>query len=476
VQRSSVVFSLLVLTACGGVLTACSGVTSAGAGGMAGTGEKGAASVPKLSRGPAAATDVAAGTPDPRDGTSPLDNRAPEAIVLAPPLARPAALHRFFESLARLDEGAATSDVRIVQLGDSHTAADIETATVRRVLQGRFGDGGRGFVSIGKPWKTYSQEGVRTGMTREWAPEHGKLVQGQFNGDGQYGLQGVAIAATKKNARAWSELSVPSSRIEVAYLEQPMGGSIELSIDGVRAARISTRAPKPSSPASPASPRVSAWRTFDVTDGPHRVEATLVGDGEVRLFGLGLDRASAGVTLDAMGINGARMTTPLQWNEAHMAEQLRHRAPDLVILAYGTNEAGDETTPATYERQMVDLLGRIARASPTASCLLLGPPDRAIGGAGSWVTSPKLLEVIESQKRVAEAAGCAYYSQLDAMGGPGSITAWADETPPRGNRDHVHLTREGYVQLGTIVANDLVRAYVGWRGDTGRLPPLISSR
>jgi lysophospholipase L1-like esterase len=303
-------------------------------------------------------------------------------------------------------------------------------------------------------------------MTRDWAPERGKLEHGLFKGDGQYGLQGVAIASTKKNARAWSELSTPSSRIEVAYLEQPLGGSVEVSIDGVHAGKISTRAPATAGPAR----RASAWRAFDVTDAPHRVEVAMVGDGEVRLLGLGLDRTALGVSLDAMGINGARMTTPLQWNEAHMQEQLRHRAPELVILAYGTNEAGDETTAATYERQMVDLLGRIARSSPTASCLLLGPPDRAIGGAGNWVTSPKLLQVIESQKKVAEAAGCAYYSQIDAMGGPGSMASWAAESPPRAARDHVHLTREGYVQLGTIVATDIVRAYAAWRAETGRPP------
>jgi len=51
----------------------------------------------------------------------------------------------FFEALARLEAGQAEDDVRVTQFGDSHTAADIETAVVRRALQARFGDGGRGF-------------------------------------------------------------------------------------------------------------------------------------------------------------------------------------------------------------------------------------------------------------------------------------------------------------------------------------------
>jgi lysophospholipase L1-like esterase len=153
-----------------------------------------------------------------------------------------------------------------------------------------------------------------------------------------------------------------------------------------------------------------------------------------------------------------------------MAEQIRHRAPDLVILAYGTNEAGDDTPIDVYERQVVDELGRIARAAPTASCLLLGPPDRAWKTADGWVTIPKLMDIIAAQRRVAAAAGCAFYDQQAAMGGPGAISAWGALPVPRSGHDHVHLTREGYSVLGGTVASDLLAAYASWRAESG-LPP-----
>jgi hypothetical protein len=70
-------------------------------------------------------------------------------------LERASAMRRFFESLARLEDGRSQDDVRIIQFGDSHTAADIQSAAARRGLQARFGDGGRGFVAIGRPWKLY---------------------------------------------------------------------------------------------------------------------------------------------------------------------------------------------------------------------------------------------------------------------------------------------------------------------------------
>lgn len=446
-----------------------------------------AAAAPRVAR--PSSGEGAAGDEDADDATEGTErqgaNQGAGGATLAAParpvLDHPQALHAFFEALARLDDagggggsgsasasggaGAGHDDVHVVQLGDSHTAADVETGALRRVLQARFGDGGRGFVAIGRPWKTYFQEGIRGGMTREWAGEHGKLTHGQFTGDGEYGLAGYAIQTTRKNGRAWTEIFAPTSRVELAFLTQPHGGSVDFLVDGARTARVTTRGKSID----------SGFRAFDVTEGSHRVEVISNGDGPVRLFGLALDRASTGgVVVDAAGINGERAVNTLSWNEAHMAAQLRHRSPELVVLAYGTNESSDDTTASVYERQLVDVLGRVARAVPSASCLLLGPPDRALRGEdGVWTTSAKLLEVIESQRRVADAAGCAFFDQLTAMGGPGTITQWAEEQPPRARHDHTHLTREGYTQLGQAFGGELLKAYAAWRAETGR-PPIAA--
>jgi lysophospholipase L1-like esterase len=415
------------------------------------------ASMPPLN--PAGALDADAGSTQ-----SVLSAEVAAAPAFKPSLEHPEALKRFFDALGKLEDGGAQEDVRVMQFGDSHTAADIGTSAVRRALQARFGDGGRGFIAAGRPWATYLQEGFRGGMTREWAGEHGKLKLGQFVGDGRYGLAGYAIQTTRKGARAWTDATAAASKIEVAYLEQPGGGSFEVLVDGARSGKVSTKS----------KTAQSGYRSFDVADGPHHVELKAVGDGPLRVFGLVLDRTKPGVVFETLGINGARATQILQWDEAHMNEQIRHHPPDLVVYAYGTNEVGDDTPIATYERQLVDVLGRMARAVPSASCLLLGPPDRAHKTPAGWVTAARLLEIVEAQRKVAEAAGCAFYSQLDAMGGPGTMAAWADEPEPRGRKDHVHLTREGYTQLGQALATDVLRAYTTWHGDSR--PPAVARR
>jgi lysophospholipase L1-like esterase len=390
-----------------------------------------------------------------------------DSLLAAGALENGAALKRFYEALAKVDAGQSHDDVTILHFGDSHTAADYETGPLRRALQARFGDGGRGFVAIGEPWKHYVQEGLRNGSTHDWAPERAHPVKGgkgKLVGDGLYGLCGVAIHTDRSGARAWAEYSAKSSHIEIAYLAQPRGGSFDVYLDGARAGHVSTKG----------SANASAWRAFTAADGPHRVEIVASGDGDVRVFGTVLDRDQVGVTYDALGINGARVTNALTWDESHMAEQIRHRDPDLVVLAYGTNESGDTDVPIdTYERQLVDMLGRVARAAPSSACLLLGPPDRAVraggggGGGGGWGTVPRLLDIIATQRRVAHAAGCAFYDQLEAMGGPGTIAQWAEESQPRAQRDRVHLTREGYTQLGNAIAGDLIRGYLEWRGESG---------
>jgi lysophospholipase L1-like esterase len=398
--------------------------------------------------------------------TQPIDTEGDNVGAAAPPKAASRFGHlesadrlsHVFEALADLEDGRSHDDVRMMQYGDSHTASDVESATLRRQLQARFGDGGRGFVSLGKPWKTYVQDGIRGGMTKDFEPRRTRFEDGRPSGDGCYGLVGVAIGSDRPGARAWTQVSWPASRIEIEYWQQPHGGSFDVFIDGSHAGRIATRSPQ----------QEGGSLAFDVAEAPHQIELRTVGDGDVRVFGMDLDRPRAGVLLDALGINGAQVFTALRWSEDHFAKQLSRRVPDLVILAYGTNEALDSKLElGDYERALVDLLGRVSRAVPRSSCMLLGPPDLARRGTNGegWTTWPRLLDIVAVQRRVASAAGCAFYDQVEAMGGPGSMAAWASEAEPRGGHDRVHLTRTGYDLLGTTIAADFMHAYDAWRSD-----------
>ena len=58
----------------------------------------------------------------------------------------------FFQALEDVKAGKRARPVHIIQLGDSHTAADHITGALRARLQARFGEGGRGALPPGRPF------------------------------------------------------------------------------------------------------------------------------------------------------------------------------------------------------------------------------------------------------------------------------------------------------------------------------------
>src|SRR6185312_7646096 len=90
----------------------------------------------------------------------------PAHLAPEPPLPEPRVLVHFRDALDALGSGRRTEPVRIAWLGDSHTAADFWTDAVRTALVARFGDGGPGFVSIGR--KDYRHAGVKATRDGRW--------------------------------------------------------------------------------------------------------------------------------------------------------------------------------------------------------------------------------------------------------------------------------------------------------------------
>jgi lysophospholipase L1-like esterase len=99
------------------------------------------------------------------------------------------------------------------------------------------------------------------------------------------------------------------------------------------------------------------------------------------------------------------------------------------------------------------ILRRFRRAAPQASILVYGPPDRGdVALAGS-----KMPAMIAAQRRAALEVGAAFWDSYGAMGGAGSMSVWA--SMGLGQGDRVHLTKEGYVRMGSMFYEDISAAY-----------------
>src|SRR5690606_5417564 len=144
----------------------------------------------------------------------------------------------------------------------------------------------------------------------------------------------------------------------------------------------------------------SGYARFDVDDGPHRFEVRVSRAGPVRIFGVAAERNEPGVVVDTPGINGARARYHLLWDQEIFAEHVRRRDPDLVVLAYGTNESGDTDEPIErYEDDLRRVLTNMREMAPRASCLLVGPSDRPLRDrkTGTVEPRPRVTEVNDTQ-------------------------------------------------------------------------------
>ncbi|HET6585984.1 MAG TPA: GDSL-type esterase/lipase family protein [Nannocystaceae bacterium] len=356
-------------------------------------------------------------------------------------------LARFHAALHELAAGRdPDGKVRVAIYGASHTEADVYPQYVRSYLQERFGDGGHGFVQVAKPWNGYSHVDVAVDGLDRWRTD----TAHRGRGDGYYGLLGASVATShpKAFARVRPAADVVASRYELHFLAQPRGGSFAVYVDGRRHAEVST-----------ASERIGAgYHAFEIEEGSHAIELQPNGDGEVRLFGITMERASPGVVVDTLGIRGTRAAGALAWDETIWADNLGRRAPDLVVLAFGTNEATDTHQPiADYEERLHAVIERIARAAPQASCLLVGPGDFPdVSDGGTVLPRPRVTEIIAVQQRVAAAAGCGFWDLRAFMGGELAMVKWVAADPPMAAADYVHLTRRGYVRMGMALVDAMM--------------------
>jgi len=368
-----------------------------------------------------------------------------------------AALDHFHEALRRLKMGEdEDGKVRVVMYGASHTAADIFPGYLRAYLQSRFGDGGHGYVAMVKPSKFYRPMAMTVENSRGWKIEHAQTREGRD--DGYFGLMGASAATSKKRsygrvvpAELKAGASGQTTHYDLYYLRQPGGGRFKVSVDGKVVATINTKA-KEVAP---------GYHSLSREAGPHTVEVEPLGDGEVRLFGMTVENDQKGVVVDTLGIGGTRASNQLKWNEHVWADNLRRRAPDLLVLAYGTNESVDDDQPIeVYKRQLREVLARLQRAAPAASCLLVGPGDFPIKGAdGSFAPRPRTTQIVEAQREISAEAGCAFWDAMQFMGGQGSMLTWASAQPAMAQSDHLHLTRRGYARMGMALADAIMFDY-----------------
>jgi lysophospholipase L1-like esterase len=421
-------------------------------------------------------------------------------------------LETFFQALADLE--AATPDatqppvVHIIHYGDSHVASDYWAGVLREKLQARFGDAGPGFVLPGRPWPSIRYEEAKSLDGQGWRTDGFRYIEN----DGVVGLGGMSLESYREASPASALASF--SQFQVFAATSPGSACLQVQIDDVDFPAITSQAehivpnvapeapstlvPEPgskslgggagdppvsSAPATPkkrgkkrrklvpVGPPFKPWPTDSPLDllelsstgslaaGPHRISILSSCGSQARVLGVELYSGTKGILYDTDGVNGARLADLEKPLPALRKALLKQASPTLIIVSYGTNDIATKGfTASDYEERAFHILSKLKEDAGDASILVTGPTDRgsprkktrAIIQAGQAELQPAL-------RKAALRAGCAYWDEQAAMGGPGSMTRWV--RAGLANYDYVHFSGLGYQKLANMLYDQLMAEY-----------------
>jgi lysophospholipase L1-like esterase len=372
------------------------------------------------------------------------------------------ALRPYFDALAARGAIDGAPPVHILQIGDSHSAGDAITGAWRDVLQARYGGSGRGVLPPGDPFRGFLPHGVHVTQSADWRVEATFGAAAPAAPGAVFGISGFRLTAERPGAAIAlaAEPRAAFSSAVVCAVTGPDAGGYALDMGG-RTVRVSL-----------AGPPGVACQAFE--DAGLQLGVTLTTDGApVTLLSWATFRPG-GVALSNLGVVGAQLRHFARADDGALAEELRAYAPDLLVLAFGTNEGfGGRFDGAAYESLLRGQIARLKRLSGGVPILILGAPDAETDRPAmahnaeplpgdpparpseGWFEPPALGRAREIQRRVAADTGVAFWDWAARMGGPGTAQHWANRSPPLMRRDRVHYTPEGGAEIARRLQADL---------------------
>ncbi|MDQ7813412.1 GDSL-type esterase/lipase family protein [Brevundimonas sp.] len=401
-------------------------------------------------------------------GVSPASAQTPYVAMAAPEpgggvcpsgLCQAEALNSLFEALAATEAGTPDRPVHILQLGDSHTAGDRITGKTRAVLQARFGDGGRGVLPPGVPHEGYSPMQVEVTPT-DWRITPAPLTYPGFE-PFPVGLTNVWALDTEADSRLTLRLDARLEATEIRLCWEAPWGVILSDEDETWEVEPERR-----------GWWLSCGGVRPVTASGELIARAVDPDRPlVKLDHIRLTKRGPGVVVSNLGMVGATLADLAARTEEVVIDELAEWRPDLIILAYGTNEGFDDALdPVAYEGLLRGQIERLRLRAPGAALMILGAPDGLRSGVeggcsadGLRAPPPSLAVVRDVQGRVAADMGVAFWDWHGRMGGDCSADRLALMAEPHVRGDRVHFTGAGADWIGGMLAGDLLAAYDAWK-------------
>ncbi|WP_198350901.1 GDSL-type esterase/lipase family protein [Flavisphingomonas formosensis] len=357
--------------------------------------------------------------------------------------------------------------VRILQIGDSHTAADQVTGSWRTLLQSRYGSAGRGVLPPGRPYAGYLTRGITASQSPGWS------VNGIFGAaydsasSVPIGLSGYSLSTSVAGASIGLKADSVEwfDRFTVCAMTGPGAGAVALSAGAINV-RWSLDAPR-------VEPSCRTIETGSLTD----TALLTVVQGPVTVTSWSTEASGrGGVLLSNLGTVGAQFIHFGRTTDAVVTRELAEYRPDLIVIAFGTNEAfRPKFSAGEYDAALQASIRRVQRLAPGVPMLLIGAPDSSTklpalqsGESGvsagcdgePWRPTAALATVQSIQRRRAHQLGLAYWDWSSRMGGRCTANDWSRRDPPMMRPDHVHFSTMGAAEIARRLQQDLDGAMV----------------
>ncbi|SHM16206.1 GDSL-type esterase/lipase family protein [Flavobacterium chilense] len=395
--------------------------------------------------------------------------------------------------------------INIVHVGDSHIQSDLMTNEIRKNLQQKFGNGGRGFVFPYQLAKTNGSYNERFYSNRAWESYrnihpfknlpiglsgialwrdndgfaielHIKDAAYKFNSiyiitPQNQNMFNLAISSQTKTIQS-TERKIITHKIKKGEAISTIADKYNISIadikkvnhlksNNIRAGRtlkILTNETRPKNITS--SEFVPLDLESDSFSHSYHSDKALdkiflvpnKNSEKYELNGLFLEKDAPGVIYSSIGVNGAKFS---DYNKYPLFfDQFKALHADLLVLSLGTNESYDHMDAVAYIKELREFIKKIKEQNSNVAILVMTPPPSLLKAR-----KPNIY-IHEYAKSIIEAAktdGFAVWDLYDEFGGMDGIRNL--KATGLIGPDWVHYSKKGYEKQGNLFIEAFLKAY-----------------
>ncbi|WP_244160821.1 GDSL-type esterase/lipase family protein [Flavobacterium defluvii] len=394
--------------------------------------------------------------------------------------------------------------INIVHIGDSHIQGDLMTNEIRKKLQKKFGNAGRGLVfpyqlaktngsynerfRCNRVWETYRNiypvRNYPIGLSgiALWRDAGGFVLELNIK-DPSYKFNSIRIITPKNEdmfelstasqtkfieteerkvithkIKKGEAISVIADKYNVSIAEIKRANS--LKSNNIRAGRILKI---PTNETQPKNIKTSEFVSLNLQSDSYshyyNSEKALEkiylipnkNASKFELNGIVLEKDAPGLIYSGIGVNGAKYS---DYNKYPLFfEQLKALHPDMLVFSLGTNESYEKLESANYIKQLREFISNVKAQNINVPIIVMTPPPSLLRKRPNTFIHEYTKQILE----IAQTDGFAVWDLYDEFGGMEGIRGL--KSAGLIGPDWVHYSKKGYEKQGNLFSEAFLKAY-----------------